>query len=143
MTDMRAMGVTLFVGVRVVLAVIGHPIHHGALCSQRPQDRECPLQPRVGLEGPVGQEAVKANGNAHPGEQVHRSKDRQVGPIDRAVPKQTDGREYAEKREYDPDQVGIPLRTGHLGTTSHASGFKCTILKYPDRAGGSQPFRPI
>ena len=63
---------------------------------------------------------MKADGYADPCEQVHRSEDRKVDPIDRAVPKQADGHEHAEKRDRDPNQVGIPLRAGHLGTTFHA-----------------------
>ena len=79
-----AVRVALFVGERVVLAVVGHPVDHRALQRHRPEDRQRVAQPRARLERAVGEQAVEAHRDAHRGEHVHDREDRQVARAEEA-----------------------------------------------------------
>ncbi len=114
MPGVRAVRVALFVGERVVLAVVGHPVDHRTLQRHRPEDRERVAQPRVRLERPVGQQAVEADRDADCGEQVHDGEDRQVARPEEVVPQQRRRRDHPEKRDHHCGDVHIALQAGHL-----------------------------
>ena len=57
--------VALLVGVRVVLAVVGDPVHDRALHRHRAEDRDRVLHRFVGLERTVRQQPVEAERDAH------------------------------------------------------------------------------
>ena len=77
-SGVRAVRVALFVGERVVLAMVCHPVDHSALQRHRPEDRERVAQPRARLERAVSEQPMEADRDAERGEQVHHGEDRQV-----------------------------------------------------------------
>jgi hypothetical protein len=113
MADVGTVRIALAIGVGVVLAVIGDPVHDRALHRQRAQHGEDALEPGIGLERAVGEEPVETDRHADRGEQIHRPEDRQVGPVNRPVPEQYHGRQHADEREDDAKQVRVALRAGH------------------------------
>jgi hypothetical protein len=56
----RAGWVTVLVGEGVMLAVIGHPLDHGAFHDQRSERRQGIANGGIGLERTVGQQTVKS-----------------------------------------------------------------------------------
>ena len=70
--DVGAVRVALFVGVGVVLAVVGDPGDHRSLDRHRAEHREDVLDRLRGLEGAVGEKAVEADRDPDRGQQVHR-----------------------------------------------------------------------
>ena len=101
--DVGAVRVALFVGVRVVLAMVGDPGNHRALDGHRAEHGKDVLEWLGGLEGTVGEETVKADRDADRGRQVHRRCDRKVVGVDQAVPKQHDrGNRGGEGNHHSP-----------------------------------------
>lgn len=68
MTDVGTVGVTLLIGVGVVLAMVGDPGDNRPLDGHRAKDGEDVLERLRGLEGAVGEQAVKAYGDADRGQ---------------------------------------------------------------------------
>ena len=66
--DVRGVRVALLVGVGVVLAVVGDPRDDRALDRHRPERGEHVLDRLVGLERPVREQAVVADGDAETGD---------------------------------------------------------------------------
>ena len=112
-TDVRRVRVALLVGVRVVLAVVGHPVEHRPLEGGRAQHGEGVLERLVGLERAVGEQAVVADGDAEPGEHVAHGEDREVGAVHPLVPEQDDGGEHARERNEDAEDVAGALDSRH------------------------------
>ena len=68
--DVRAVGVALFVGVGVVLAVVGDPGDDRALHRHRAEHREGVFERLRGLEGAMGEQAVEADRDPDRGERT-------------------------------------------------------------------------
>src|SRR5207237_6216637 len=68
--DVGTVRVTLLVGERVVLAVVGDPGDHRPLDRRRSQGREYPPQRSAGLEAAVGEESVEADRDPEPGDEI-------------------------------------------------------------------------
>ena len=118
--DVRGVRVALLVGVRVVLAVVGDPVHHRALEPHRAEDRERVLGRLVGPEGAVGEQPVVADGDAEPEHQVGDGHDRQVDPVDPLVPEQDHCRDQPQERDDHADQVHGALSSRHHGAQVYA-----------------------
>ena len=121
--DMRAVGVSLLVGVRMVLAMVGNPGDHGSLHGHRAEHGEGIFQRLEGLKGAVREQAVKANRYADRGEQVQRRGDRQVADADQVVPEQHDRRERSEEGNHDGAEVGDLLSPGHFAHSRQLKRF--------------------
>ena len=111
--DVRAVRVALLVGVGVVLAVVGHPAHHGALDRHRAEHGEAVLERLGHEEGAVGEQPVEADGDAEAGEHVHHGQDHEVGRGHRAVPEQDDRREEGHEGEHHGGEVDALFKIGH------------------------------
>ncbi len=111
--DVRGVRVALLVGVGVVLAVVGDPGDHRALDRHRPERGEQVLDRLVGLERPVREQAVVADGHAEAGDDVHDRQHGEVGPADVLVPEQHDRGDEREERDDRSDEVRDLVRTGH------------------------------
>ena len=109
----RAVRIALLVSVGVVLAVVGDPVEHRALQAHRAEHREQVLDALVRLERAVREQAVVADRHAEAEQHVRGGHDREVDPVDPAVPEQHDGGDQAEERHDDADQVRGALRPGH------------------------------
>src|SRR5438552_2110501 len=91
--------VALQVGVRVVPAVVGHPLDDLALHRGRPGDRQRDPQPALRLERTMGQVPVEADRDAEPRCHVADGGDGDVGPAEPAAP--GDGYGGDERQEGD------------------------------------------
>ena len=109
----RRVRVALLVGVRVVLAVVGHPRHHRALHGERAEDRERVLDRLEGLERAVREQPVEAERDPVAADHVHDQHHRQVAPVDQLVPEQDDGEDEPDEREQDPREVEPAVHGGH------------------------------
>ena len=109
-----AVRVALFVGERVVLAVVGDPVDHAALQRHRAEDRQRVAQPRARLEGAMGQQPVEADGDADRRQQVHDREDHEVARAEEVIPQQHRGHDHRQKRDHDGGDVGVALEAGHL-----------------------------
>jgi hypothetical protein len=120
-----AVRVALFVGERVVLAVVRHPVDHAALQRHRAEDRQRVAQPWARLEGAVREQAVEADGDAQRGQQVHDGEYRQVAHAQEAVPQEHRRRDHAEERDDDCGDVGVALQAGHcrICTPARTDGY--------------------
>ena len=133
---MGAVRVALLVGVRVMLAVIGHPADHRALDGHRAHDREEVFDGLGGLEGPVREHPVEADRDPEARDHVHHDEQREVVPADDLVPQQDDRGEESEKRHDDRTEVGDLRRPGHAMEAMHKSlpwfhpRAKCWGLKF-------------
>ena len=107
------MGVSLLVGVGVVLAMVGHPVHDRTLNGERPEDREQIAQGAVGLEGAMGQQAVVADRDAQPRRQIHAGEQLEVERIDAVIPQQDEREQEREERQRDGDHVCVSLEACH------------------------------
>jgi hypothetical protein len=67
----------------------------------------------VRLEGAVREQAVVADRHTEAEEHVRDGHDREVDPVDPAVPEQHDSGDETEERDDDADQVRGALRPGH------------------------------
>ena len=111
--DVGTVRVAIAVGVGVMLAVIRDPVQHGSLDRQRGGHRERVLHPGVGLEGPVGEQAMEADRHAAGGQQVHHGEDREVDGVDGTVPQEHDRDEGPEERDDHAEQVGVSFGSRH------------------------------
>jgi hypothetical protein len=68
--DVRGVRVADLVAMGVVAAVVGHPADNRALDPHRTGNGEAYFQPSVGLEGPVGEQAMEPDGKAVAGNRV-------------------------------------------------------------------------
>jgi PucR C-terminal helix-turn-helix domain len=118
--DVGTVGVALFVGMGVVLAMVGHPGDRRSLDRHRPEDREQVLEWLRGLKRAVGEQAVEADRYPDRGQQVHESGDDQVGRSDPAVPEQANCQQGREEGDYHGTEVDSFLSTAHL---AHAKSF--------------------
>ncbi len=135
-----AVRVALFVGERVVLAVVGDPVDHRALQRHRAEDRERVAQPRARLEGAMGQQAVKADRDAERGQQVHDGEDRQVARPEEVVPQHHRCADHAEEGDHDGGDVDVALQTGHLSSgIPRAVCYRVPDVSGPPQAGGRAP----
>ena len=100
----RRVGVPLAVGERVVLAVVGHPLGHGALDRHGAQDREGRANRRVRLERPVGEQAVEPHRDAEAAQRVERRQHDHVHGADGGLPQQAHRGEHAEGRHHHRDE---------------------------------------
>jgi hypothetical protein len=118
--------VALLVGVRVVLAVVGHPRHHGTLHGQGAEDRERVLDRLEGLEGAVGEQPVEAERDPVAADHVHDQHHREIAPVDQRVPQQDDGQDEPDERKQDPGEVEPAVQGGHTlsPTRSHRRPYR-------------------
>src|SRR5436190_2160805 len=73
------MWIARFVGVGVVLAMVGHPVRNGALDRGRAENGEDASDQWVSLEAAVGEQPVVAGRDAEPAQGVEDSEDAAVG----------------------------------------------------------------
>ena len=111
--DVGRVRVALLIGVRVVLAVVGDPVEHGALHRQRAGDGERVAQPSLRLEGAVGQHPVEADRDPAGRHEVHRREDPQVDPVHPGAPQQDDGQQDPDEGDDHPGEVGVALSARH------------------------------
>jgi hypothetical protein len=84
--DVRAVGVALAIGEGVVLAVVCDPRDDGTLDRGRAEHGEDESNGGVCLERSVGKEAMEADCDAEPGEEVHDREHEHVVAVKQAVP---------------------------------------------------------
>jgi hypothetical protein len=118
MPGVGAVRVALFVGERVVLAVVGNPVDHRSLQGHRAQHGERVAQPRPRLKGAVGEEAVEADGHANRGQHVHDGEDRQVAWPEELVPQQYRGHDHPQEGDHDGADVHVALQPCHVSSTT-------------------------
>jgi hypothetical protein len=106
LADVRAVGVALLVGVRMVLAVVGHPVDDRALHGHRARDGEQVLDGLGRAERAMGEHAVEADRDAEGREQVQHDHHGQIVDPDDVVPEHHDGGEDHERRQDHREQVG-------------------------------------
>jgi hypothetical protein len=111
--DVGRVRIALLVGVRMVLAVVGDPVHDGPLERHRAGHGERVLRRLVRLEAAMGEHAVVADGHAEAADQVHDGEDRQIRPVDPAVPQQDDRCKEADERDDHADEVRNALSSRH------------------------------
>ena len=120
--DMRAVRVALLVGVRVVLAMVGDPIHDRTLNRERTEHRQAVLDPGVGLEGTVRQQPMEAKRHAGGAQHVHHDHDPDVSPVDHRVPQQDDRGDHPKEGNHHPGEVGVALQPAHAGRWAFGQG---------------------
>ena len=113
-TDMRAVGVAVAVGVGVMLAVVGNPVEHRAL---RPTTSPSTANTRSS-HGYVWNDRWvssrwKPTVTPIAVSEIHRREDPEVGGIDGSVPEEHHGSEDADERDDHAEQVRDALSTGH------------------------------
>ena len=96
------MRVTLIVRVGVVLGVGGGPVKGGPLHGHGTGNQEDRFQPRLSLEGLVGEHPVEAKGDPESTNGVHGEKEDQIHPVHPMVPKQENGAD--DSKDGKPDQ---------------------------------------
>ena len=99
------MGVVVGIGVLVVCAVHGDPLDDGALGGHGAEDADDECHWAACFEGLVGEEAVVADGDAEPGEDVHHEEEGEVDPGESEGPDKHDRRTEADEWEDDEDEV--------------------------------------
>jgi hypothetical protein len=127
--------VALDVGVRVVLAMVGHPRDDRALHGHRAQRRERVLDGLGRQEGAVREHAVVADGDPQGSQQVHGGEDREVGGVHDTVPQQHDGGQRRGEGERDGRQVHGLLGSGHArhGMRPAAHALRCPAKSWPQK----------
>ena len=86
--DVRAVRIPWLVGELMMLAVVGDPLDHRALDRRRPQRAQQHTHRTASFEAAVGEQAVKAHRHAQSGQQIGDRQHDQVGPVQRATPRQ-------------------------------------------------------
>ena len=100
--DMGAVRVALAIGEGVVLAVVRDPRDHRPLDRGGAERREHEAQRARGLEGAVCEEAVEADRDAEPREDIHDREHDHVRAVQQAVPQlPADEAERGNRRERD------------------------------------------
>ena len=135
-SDMGTVGVTLFVGVGVVLAVVGDPGDGGSLHRHRAQHGEGVFGRLRGLEGTVGEKAVEADGDADRRQQVHRRGNCQVDRADEAVPEQDDGDDGGQEGDHHAGEVGGLLDPRHLSHRTKIRAYRRYVLAHKSGIDG-------
>jgi len=131
----RGVRVALPVGVRVVLAVVGDPGHHGPLHRHRAERGQRVLDRLERLERAVRQQPVEAQRHAVAREHVHQREHREVAPVDVRVPEQHDRGHEREEREQHRNEVGDLVCPGHrLSDTPESSRL---LARWSGSSGGS------
>ena len=83
--------------------------------SRRHRGRRCiAAQPAVRLKRPMGEQAVKADGDPERAEQVHDGEHDHVAGAKEVVPQQQRRRDDAAERQHDGGDVDVALQTGHV-----------------------------
>ena len=100
----RGVGIVLVVRIGVVLGVGGGPVEGGPLHRHGAGDEKEGFQPRLGLEGLVGEHAVEAEGDAEAANDVHGEEEGKVHPIDPLVPEEDDGADHPDDGQPDEGQ---------------------------------------
>ncbi len=104
--DVGAVRVAVFVGVRVVLAVVGDPVRQRPLDGHRAEHREHVADRLARLQGVVREQAVVADRDAETGEQVQRGHHREVGGADAVTPQDRHGDAEGDERQEHGRDVG-------------------------------------
>jgi hypothetical protein len=122
----RAVWVTVLVGEGVMLAVIGHPLDHGAFHGQRSERRQGIANGGIGLERAVGQQTVKAHRDPQARDRIAHGQDGQIDPLHQPAPEQDDRQHEGGERDHDRGEVGH-LVGGPVdaGAVRWASGGHC------------------
>ncbi len=92
----------------VVPPVQGDPLQERPLDRHRAEDGQDDLDDRVGLEGPVGEQPVEADGDAQGSQDVQAQQQPQFDPAEAPAPEAEDGGPQADKRQDDREEVGRP-----------------------------------
>jgi hypothetical protein len=107
--DVRAVGVALPIGQRVVLAVVGHPLDHRSLDRSRAERGEqCPKR-AAGLEAAVAQQSMEADRHPEADRHVGERERDQVGPAKGAVPGLPSRKPDEQERDDGYRDVGDPV----------------------------------
>ncbi len=104
MADVRRVRIAGLVGQRVVLAVIGHPLRDRPLHRHAAEDRERGLHRRTRLEALVREVAVEADRRPERADDVERSEEHEIDPMETDTPKQAHRRDDAERRNDHGDE---------------------------------------
>jgi hypothetical protein len=116
----RRMWVSRLVGIDVMPAVIGHPADHRAFDGHRAGDGQRDPKPPVSFETSMGEQAMKAERDAVPGDRIQGDGQNEIEPADAVVPEVLRGPGQCGKRgDHDErgDQSFGPLR-GNSGVGS-------------------------
>ena len=100
------MRVTFAVGERVVLEVGCRPLDRIPFHSHRAKDQQEELHRGVGYEAAVGEHAVIPHRDPDGDEEIHDRQERQVRPMYRTLPQETNSQAGGEQRYDDHHQDG-------------------------------------
>ena len=121
--DVRRVRVTLLIGERVVLPVVGDPLRDRPLHRHAAEDGEGRLQHGACLEALVGEEAVEADRRAERAQHVHPDEKQEIDPVEGDAPEEPDRREQAERRHDDGDERHDPADPARRGAhRAHRGG---------------------
>jgi len=125
-TGVGAVRVAASVGELMMLAVIGDPADHVPLHGKLTTDREGVANSREGLERPVREQPVVADGDPQPGDDVADAQDRQLSEADHPIPEQRDRDPETDERQSGPCEIGQPPGDAHRRSRSRKPFLRCS-----------------
>src|SRR4051794_5136147 len=107
----------------MMLAVVGHPRHHGSLYGHRADRRDAVLDPFVRLEGPVREQPVEPQRHAEAGQEIHHEHHGERRPVHERAPQQHDRDEDADEGQEDAGEVRqlVGSRHAYMSTPHRAA----------------------
>jgi hypothetical protein len=118
---MRTVWVSRFIGMSMVLAVVGDPGDLWALHRHRAERRKQVLNRFRRLKRTVGEQSMEAHRDPDRGYQVHRRGDREVDWADQPVPEESGGCDGpGERQDYGAEIRGL-FSAAHLGVRAFLS----------------------
>lgn len=113
-------GVVIFViGVFMMSAVIGDPIEGGVFEGAGAEDKGGEADGGFGLKGPVGEEPMVAEGNAHAGSRDVKEEKSDLEPIESKVPEVKRRAEEGDEKRSDKKRTRGPVNPCDGKAVSH------------------------
>jgi hypothetical protein len=122
-------GVARPVGQGVMLGMRRGPADSVAFQGHRAKHEQDRLHCRVGHEAAMREHAMVAHRNADCAEHIHGRQQRQIRPVDRALPQEPDGEAGSEQRHDDDEQHNGLVREAYEMVSHERS----TFLAVPGR----------